>query len=47
MTFSDVLDEAIEQATVNPDGLRFHRVRFMAGPEDIGLEQVQEASDGE
>lgn len=39
-----VIHEAIENGTVDPDGLRFYRCKFNDAGEMYGLTQINEAS---
>ena len=42
--FDDFLDDAIEDATTNPDDLHLFRVKFNDAGEMYGLTQINEAS---
>lgn len=42
--FDDFLDDAIEDATVDPDGLHLYRVKFNDAGEFFGVTQVEETT---
>lgn len=42
--FDELVDQAIEDATVDPDGPHLFRVKFNSAGEMYGLTQVNEAS---
>ena len=42
--FDELIDQAIQDATVDPDGLRLYRVKFNDAGEFFGVTQVNEAS---
>lgn len=42
--FDQLIDDAIQDATVDPDGLHLYRVKFNDTGEMYGLTQINEAS---
>lgn len=40
--FDQLIDDAIQDATVDPDGLHLYRVKFNDAREMYGLTQIQE-----
>lgn len=42
--FDQLIDDALQDATVDPDGLHLFRVKFNSAGEMYGLTQVNEAS---
>lgn len=42
--FDELVDQAIEDATVDPDDLHLYRVKFNSAGEMYGLTQINEAS---
>lgn len=44
MMFDQLIDDAIQDATVDPDGLHLYRVKFNDAGEMYGLTQIKEES---
>ena len=42
--FDELIDQAIQDATVDPDGLSFYKCKFNDDGEMYGLTQINEAS---
>lgn len=42
--FDQLIDQAIQDATVDPDGPHLYRVKFNSAGEMYGLTQINEAS---
>ncbi len=42
--FDQLIDDAIQDATVDPDGLHLYRVKFNDAGEMYGLTQIKEES---
>lgn len=42
--FDQLIDDAIQDATVDPDGLHLYRVKFNDAGEMYGLAQIKEES---